>query len=589
MKNYILIATMALVSIFAFSSCSNDVDEPVVNREGEVTTSISVGLPQALQTYAVTSAEGGLANLTDKNLKIRYIMEVYPKNSTVMAKRMIGYKNLDGSDDSKTFTFSNIRLVAAEYNFVFWADIVRYSTQVDVAAGADLNNLIPVADGVYGNRYLVTPSVAEGSILEDDAAIIAYNTDVSDHYELTNLQNIQVANRCDGHFKPVNGEMNDAYRNVTTINLCNDAPIGKITLTRPFAKLRVITTDANVLKGQGIDWKEVDVRPTFSTEIPSTFNVLTNEATGSIPSSSFVALQATLDEYTSENESETNKTVGVWYYLEPTETPNATLNVSVPDLTPFGGIDISVSTVPLVENKLTTIKGKLFSKQTDITIEIDDQFVGGTEIVLDKEASTPEELMASLTGESEQIKYTGRVTKAQGLTLDFTNLTRSNPVYQVGNTSVLALNIPNIEDDATITIIGSENVPGTIAINNGSKCSIRVNAEHTQLLLGGTSYGMLVYNCGLEYNETKPSIDVFFPVDNGKASVFGPANSKTYHRILLNLDYTLPEEAVCKAAKLHTDKTCDYIDTVLAPWLESNSGKTVWDFVKEYQPVTPAE
>lgn len=562
---------IAFIGIIAFSSCSSEIDEPIGNRDGEVTTSISVGLPQAIQTYAESSDLSGLANLKDQNLKVRFIMEVYPKNSTELAKRMICYKSLTTGVDYTHATFSDIRLVAAEYNFVFWADIVRTTTQIDDNAGPDLNSLITVANGVSGNRYLVTPSVADGTILEDDAAIVAYNTGSADHYELTNLQNIQFGNATDTHFDAIYGEMNDAYRNVTSIDLRQDTPIGDIELKRPFAKLRVITTDGDVLKGQNVKTSDVEVRPTFSENIPSTFNVLTNKATGSI--SSFATLQKSVASY--KNETGDDLTVGVWYCIPPTKNPNVTLSVIAAGLCPYPGIDIPVANVPLVENKLTTIKGKLFSKQTDITIYISDDLTGETTIELDKEVSNQADLMASLTGESEQIKYTGKVTKEEGLTLDFTNLTRSEPKYNEGNTSVLSLSIPNIEEDAVITIKGDAYAPYSIVLNTGAKCSIRINAPKTKVVLGGTSYKNILYNYSIDFvnSDNKPIVDSFFVVDSDDVSIVFPSNIDTHHLWFLNQDFTIKNEK-CD----NHGKSCTAIEAVKS-WLESNSGKTVWEYV----------
>ena len=56
--------------------------------------------------------------------------------------------------------------------------------------------------------------------------------------------------------------------------------------------------------------------------------------------------------------------------------------------------------------------------------------------------------------------------------MNFNNLTRSAGVYEEGNTAVLSLNIPNIEDGALITIIGADNVPSKIILKTGTKCSV---------------------------------------------------------------------------------------------------------------------
>lgn len=62
-------------------------DQPI--REGMVDVVMTTSMPQELQSYGVSSAEGGLKNLEDKGYSVRYIMEVYPKGSTTKVQRMI--------------------------------------------------------------------------------------------------------------------------------------------------------------------------------------------------------------------------------------------------------------------------------------------------------------------------------------------------------------------------------------------------------------------------------------------------------------------------------------------------------------------
>ena len=90
--------------------------------------------------------------------------------------------------------------------------------------------------------------------------------------------------------------MNDAYRNVTAIDLRSESPIGTITLTRPFAKLRVITTDKEEIDAQKINISDILVSPTFSVDMPSTINVLTGKTSGKV--AQFGIMQKNLATYT---------------------------------------------------------------------------------------------------------------------------------------------------------------------------------------------------------------------------------------------------------------------------------------------------
>lgn len=68
----------AAAATLGLTSCSNEMtpDQPI--REGMVDVVMTTSMPQELQSYGVSSAEGGLKNLEDKGYSVRYIMEVYP-------------------------------------------------------------------------------------------------------------------------------------------------------------------------------------------------------------------------------------------------------------------------------------------------------------------------------------------------------------------------------------------------------------------------------------------------------------------------------------------------------------------------------
>lgn len=571
-----------LASIMMLASCANDDFSPITERDGEVAITMTTSLPQDLQSYALNSAEGGLVNIENENgnYAVRYIMEVYPKNSTEMVKRMITYVPITKSGNYKSTSFST-RLIAAEYNFVFWADIVKKVTAVDAGVGADLETIISTltTEGVYGNRYLISKYAAEGNYLEDNEAILAYNTGTKDHYDTTSLQNVNIGNAADSHFQSEYAEANDAYRNVTTIDLRSDSPVGTITLTRPFAKLRVISTDKEIIDAQGINLSNVMVSPTFSVDMPSTINVLTGATSGNI--AQFGIMQSKLASYSNEENGE-YYTIGVWYCLPlVNKTTNVDLGIGVKGDSQYTGINVSVASVPLVENKVTTIKGKLFSKNAEVSIIIDDDFENVEDgepvdqnIIYGAEAETPEDFYELLSGDTQGITYTGKVTKENGLTLNFANATRSASKFAEGNTAILAIKIPNIEQGAVITIEAGTEAPQKVVLNTGNtKCHIRLKSDYTQVVLGGSTYGNLVYNQKVTYNDNKnrPTVDAYLIAGGG---ISAPLSGMDYHRISLNADFTLPASPICQK---HTD--CTFLNQILT-WLESNSGKTVFDFVE---------
>ena len=494
-----LLFLIAAAAMMVLPSCSNE-DSPLSpTREGEVDVVMTTSLPQALQSYAASSEESGLANLEGQDLQVRYIMEVYNKTtSTEPVVRKICYKPLVSGGDYKTASFQT-RLVAAQYNFVFWADIVAHLT----------------------------------------------------------------------------GEMYDGYTANEVIDLRSE-PTGKsITLKRPFAKLRVITTDADVLKEQGIDPSTINMSLLYGTTIPSTYNALTKASSGIANLNALYKNNAIYDDETDPKV----KTVGVMYCLIPASVDNMELSLGVKGSSIYDAISINVENVPLVANKLTTIKGNLFARNPKITINIDDEFEDDETIIdlTEHEVSSVDDLKNALTGKDQRVTFTSKVTKADGFELDFTNVARTTPLYAEGNSATLILNFNSIEEGAVITVKGGANSPKVLQLNTKSKCSVRMDfPATTTVALNGESFKYLVYNCPTK-RIVKPSVDALFYVNNDIAAIFFPANVETYHEIALTSAFTLDTEE-CANAFSHTNGTCNFINTIQT-WLSSNSGKTVWDFV----------
>ena len=131
-------------------------------------------------------------------------------------------------------------------------------------------------------------------------------------------------------------------------------PTQSFTLKRPFAKLRLITTDADQLLATP-DWSKSRVDISVS-DIPNGFNALTGKTitTGvnGYWNSGIQALNS--DVYTAEVGND--KTLSVFYLPVPANSQNLTFTISVKDnsgnyLT--RSLKLEVQNVPLVGNKLT--------------------------------------------------------------------------------------------------------------------------------------------------------------------------------------------------------------------------------------------
>lgn len=555
----------AAAATLGLTSCSNELTPDQPMREGEVDFTITTSLPQALQSYAASSEESGLANLEGQDLQVRYIMEVYNKTtSTEPVVRKICYKPLVSGGDYKTASFQT-RLVAAQYNFVFWADIVKKVETKDLDYGSI--SYEGLSTPFYANRYFI-------SNIDDSSDILVHATS-SDTYAAGSLQEISAANLGDNGLAHLTGEMYDGYTANEVIDLRSE-PTGKsITLKRPFAKLRVITTDADVLKEQGIDPSTINMSLLYGTTIPSTYNALTKASSGIANLNALYKNNAIYDD---ETDSKV-KTVGVMYCLIPASVDNMELSLGVKGSSIYDAISINVENVPLVANKLTTIKGNLFARNPKITINIDDEFEDDETIIdlTEHEVSSVDDLKNALTGKDQRVTFTSKVTKADGFELDFTNVARTTPLYAEGNSATLILNFNSIEEGAVITVKGGANSPKVLQLNTKSKCSVRMDfPATTTVALNGESFKYLVYNCPTK-RIVKPSVDALFYVNNDIAAIFFPANVETYHEIALTSAFTLDTEE-CANAFSHTNGTCNFINTIQS-WLNTNSSKTVWDFV----------
>lgn len=558
----------AAAATLGLTSCSNEMtpDQPI--REGMVDVVMTTSLPQALQSYAISSDKSGLENLEgEEGLYVRYIMEVYPKTtSTEPIARKICYKPLVSGGDYKTASFQT-RLVAAQYNFVFWADIVREVTELD-NSNVDMS-AVGLSKPFYGNRYFLTNKENP----EEGEPVLVHATN-ADTYSAGTLQEISANVQADSHVGHITGEMYDGYTANEVIDLRSEVPNKSILLKRPFAKLRVITTDADVMAQQDINPADIIMTLFYKSTIPSTYNALTKSSSGS---ANLNALYKNNAIYSAENEKANEKTVGVMYCLPPASVNELTLNFSVYGSDIYSGIPVNAGMVPLVANNLTTIKGNLFSKNPKITIEIKDEFEGDETIIdlTEHEVSSVDDLKNTLTGKDQRVTFTSKVTKADGFELDFTNIARTTPVYAEGNNATLTLSFASIEDGAVLTFKGS-NAPKNLRIKTDTKCSLRIDLASSDVYYDGATYKYIVTNSGCAGSNPGVQYDAIFGAGNGDR--FYATDKTNAHNFIINADFTLPTDLKCMFASRHENKTCLFIEK-LQSWLNSNSGKTVWDFV----------
>ncbi|MBR5133818.1 MAG: hypothetical protein IKV29_06920, partial [Alistipes sp.] len=343
--------------VLGMVSCQTDVVEGLhVDANGEAELTLQVGLPEATRAAGEDSALGAIGNINMSEYDIRYILEVYDENG-VLAKDRI-----TKTSDDTSMTFS-LRLVPGRaYNFVVWADFVPEGTEADY-------------------HYNTSAGLRAVKVITDQWTVI--------------------------------DESRDAYTDVATVhNFSNTSVIPTITLTRPFAKLRVVTND--ILEMISIRPAEVTVNY-FNTTFYDTFDAFAEKASGSYTGH---ALKATLldaqknptDVYSNENPEVTGVQTLFADYFFGAEDDRVMFTMDVKD---NGGRDLPKVTfntnIPVNRNHLTTIYGPVLTDSNNITVEIKDAFEN-EKVVYNVE--TTEELAAAVAAakNGDTILIDGEVT-----------------------------------------------------------------------------------------------------------------------------------------------------------------------------------
>ena len=195
MKNSIFIAS---VLVLALASCQSDDIEPAVVGQGDGNVTFHLSAPEAMEySRAITapnSALGGISNVDWANYDLRYKLAVYQVNETESGTttRLVIPAQTVTVDTFSDVDFSLRLTPNRKYTFVVWADFVTQGSQADL------------------------------------------------HYNTSNLENITCL---DANDKMLNDESRDAYFASETVTVGPEGLSQSIILRRPFAKLRVISTD----------------------------------------------------------------------------------------------------------------------------------------------------------------------------------------------------------------------------------------------------------------------------------------------------------------------------------------------------------
>ena len=310
MKKILLLATMVLGVV----SCMKEYSfESSFGEETDV--KLTVALPDvATRSAGANSATGAIGNIDlDNDYDIRYVLGVYDTNGALIKGQYENY------EDKSTATEFVLRLVPGRnYRFVVWADFVKQGEKSSL------------------------------------------------HYNTADLKNVQLN---DTSLQNPMDESRDAYTAVEEIKNFNSSTVAELVLTRPFAKLRVVTNDVDELYS-----KLQSATVNYTSKIYTSFNALTAKVAGQpVEISKSVDFNNPAYLYTNES-AEAGEVTLFADYIFGTEDYKVQFSLDVADaVQPLPQILFNTD-IPVKRNHLTTIYGPILTDRSNIVVEIRDTF-----------------------------------------------------------------------------------------------------------------------------------------------------------------------------------------------------------------------
>ena len=323
----------------AFNAKNSDLVDVVLNIDAP---ELGITRTDGDQLSGRNSALGAIAFMTDAdwaNYDIRYILEVYDANDDGTGEPIYLERLVNCLDKYAPTTFS-LRLVPdRDYKFVVFADYVA-----------------------EGNAEKVEPA--------DKLAIADL------YYNTADLRNISTITS-NPSWNAMN-EVRDAYFVSENVHITTTLQ-KTLTLTRPFAKLRVIATDLDYITGYATPgYVEVTYK---NHAIYKSFNAVSGNLNTEVLAGEELTHAYNVSKYIPYTDgydaSSTNQTLFADYLLA-VEGQQTSVNFEMSVYESKGGrliktTDFSTE-IPVQRNYLTTIIGDLLTTQANITIEVNDNF-----------------------------------------------------------------------------------------------------------------------------------------------------------------------------------------------------------------------
>ena len=437
--------------VLGLASCQTEPEGLDVNVGGAVDTYVTVSLPE---TTRANSALGAFDNVdlgTENDTKtIRYILKIYQKvgeEYKASTDRQVEYS------DSESVVFP-VRLVPnRDYRFVVWADYVESKNDTDFHYNTH-------NDGELANITLNDTWVAM------DETRDAFT----------------------GYFDTADGDKR--YSAGLPIN---------ITLKRPFAKLRVITTDMKELGYLDIEPDNAVV--TYTTQFHESFNAFNGqygaETVSKAHSTSF-SIKNYADFEGTEKEDTHKVLFTDYFFADDSDVVKFVMNVNEAN-----GALIKSNTfntdIAVRRNYLTTIQGNILTDGNNVKVTVEDTFANYDENgnLTDTNyeyatISSDVELLAALAKLQEPGANYKFIIIAP-LTVDY-SLISTLAATRAASTTLGSVTI-NL-NGFTVTFVSNGNEP-VITLPAGSELALVNDSNEGGIIVTGEGTGAAIENNGL--------------------------------------------------------------------------------------------
>ena len=450
--------------VLGLASCQTEPEGLDVNVGGAVDTTITVSIPETETRYGENSNSAGsvftngVLGTEEDDVTMRYIFQVYYNNGDQIVESQ-AVPQVKYSDD-KSVNFG-VRLVPdRDYTFVVWADVVKKN---DAGEWADWH----------------------------------YNT-INDETNRIDLANITVI---DNEWVAMD-ESRDAFTVAEPITNYTGKSIINLELKRPFAKLRVKTTDMKVLK-------DLQIKPTYATveytsDLYNTFNAVDGTVRGAMRVGQIGYEIAAYSDNDSEGD-EQSMILFTDYVFAPKDQDGAVRF----DLTVYDeyGTDDNVNRIKYNSfstdikthrNYLTTISGNVLTDGNNINVKVEDAFAQPEIVEKIVEVGNATDLQKAINESTEEttIVLGGNINLGDlfGASIHSTRAAATLPIV-IAEGKVVALDLNGF--NLTTPFVEGSTTNHTYAFENHGSLTIQDSKGDGQIIARGIfNYGTMTLKSG---------------------------------------------------------------------------------------------